>query len=75
MGDVNVVTVKVSKELKKKMKQVKLNWSEYIRKCIQKRIEEEKMRSASFRLDEVRARAKPVSTDELVSWISEDRKR
>ena len=75
MSQVNVITVKIPSELKKKMKQVKVNWSEYIRNSIQKKIEEQKLKSASARIDEVRARTKPVSTEELVSWIREDRAR
>jgi post-segregation antitoxin (ccd killing protein) len=75
MGQVNVITVKVPSELKKKMKQVKVNWSEYIRDSIQRKIEEQKMKAASAKLDEVRARVKLVPTEELVSWISEDRQR
>jgi len=31
MGDVDVITVKVPRELKKKMKQVDMNWSQFIR--------------------------------------------
>ena len=75
MGQVNVITVKVPSELKKKMKQVKVNWSEYIRDSIQRKIEEQKMKAASAKLDGVRARVKPVPTEELVSWIREDRER
>lgn len=75
MGKVNVITVKVSTELKRRMKQVKVNWSAYIRGAIQKRIEEQRLKDASAKLDEVRMRAKPVSTEELVSWIREDRER
>ena len=75
MEQVNVITVKVPSELKKKMKQVNVNWSEYVRDCIQKRIEAEKMKVASAKLDEIKARSKPVSTDELVAWIREDRER
>ena len=75
MSQVNVITVKIPSELKKKMKQVKVNWSEYIRNSIQKKIEEQKLKSASARIDEIRARTKPVSTEELVSWIREDRAR
>jgi post-segregation antitoxin (ccd killing protein) len=75
MGQVNVITVKVPSELKKKMKQVNVNWSEYIRESIQKKIEEQRMKAASAKLDEVRARVKPVSTEELMSWIREDRER
>jgi hypothetical protein len=75
MGQVNVITVKVPSELKRKMKQVKVNWSKYIRDSIQKKIEEQKMKDASAKLDKVRARVKPVPTQELVSWIREDRER
>lgn len=75
LGKVSAVTVKVSGELKEKMKRVKVNWSEYIRDAIQRKIEEQRMKAASVKIDEVRKRAKPVSTDELVSWIREDRER
>ena len=75
MGKVNVITVKVPIELKKKMKRVKVNWSEYIRSSIQKKIEEQRLKDASAKLDEVRKRAKPVPTEELVSWIREYRER
>jgi post-segregation antitoxin (ccd killing protein) len=75
MEHVDVITVKVPKELKKNMKQVKINWSEYIRECVQKKIDEQKMRAASAKLDEIRKRSKPVSTEEIVSWIREDRER
>jgi len=75
MGKANAITVKVSSELKEKMKQVKMNWSQYIREAIQKKIEEQKLKTASAKIDHVRMRAKPVPTDELVSWIREDRER
>jgi Arc/MetJ-type ribon-helix-helix transcriptional regulator len=75
MSQINVITVKIPSELKKKMKQIKVNWSEYIRDSIQKKIDEQKMKAASAKLDEVRARVKPVPTEELVSWIRESRER
>jgi len=75
MSQVNVITVKIPSELKKEMKQVKVNWSEFIRDSIQKKIEEQKIRAASTKIDEVRTRNKPVPTEELVSWIREDRER
>ncbi len=71
----NVITVKVPDDLKEKMSQVNINWSEYIRECVQKRIDEQKMKEASAKLDEIRSRAKPVSEDELLSWIKEGRER
>jgi len=75
MEQVKVITVRVPSELKKKMKQVKVNWSEYIRECVQKKIDEQKLRSASEKLDEIRKRTKPTSTQEIVTWIREDRER
>jgi hypothetical protein len=75
MEQVDIITVKVPCELKKKMKQVNVNWSEYIRESIKRKIDEQKLKDASAKLDEIRLRAKPVSTEELVSWIREDRER
>ena len=71
----SVITVKVPDQLKEKMKQVKVNWSEYIRECVQKKIDEQKKKAASVKLDEIRKRAKPASEEELLSWIREGRER
>lgn len=75
MSRVSVITVKIPRELKERMKEVHVNWSEYIRSTIAKKIEEDELRKASAKLDEIRAKAKPVPTNELVSWIREDRSR
>ena len=75
MEQPNVITVKIPTELKKEMKQVKVNWSQYIRECVQKKIDEQKILAASSKLDEIRKRTKPTSTEEIVSWIREDRER
>lgn len=75
IGKAAIVTVKVPNELKKKMKQVNVNWSEYIRDAIQKKLEKQKLKEASVKIDEIRQRAKPVPTDKLVSWIREDREK
>ncbi len=44
------ITVKVDEELKRKMKLVKVNWSEYIRESIQRRVELEDRKSAAEKL-------------------------
>ncbi|MGB9660282.1 MAG: CopG family transcriptional regulator [Nitrososphaerales archaeon] len=75
MSKTSVITVKIPKELKERMKEVDMNWSEYIRSTIMKKIEEHELKNASAKLDEIRAKAKPVSTSELISWIREDRSR
>lgn len=75
MGEEAVVTVRVPRELKEEMNRIKVNWSQYIRDSIQHKIDEQSMKEASAKLDEIRARSRPVPTDELVSWIKEDRER
>ena len=44
------VTVKVDEKLKKMMGRVKINWSEYIREAIRRRIELEERKAAAERL-------------------------
>jgi poly(3-hydroxyalkanoate) synthetase len=73
MGEVDVITVKVPKELKKSMKQIKINWSQYIRECVQEKVDEQKRRAASAKLDEIRKRSKPVTEEEILAWIREGR--
>jgi len=34
-----------------------------------------RIKEASDKLDEIRGRTKPVTTDELLKWIREDRER
>jgi ubiquinone biosynthesis protein UbiJ len=75
LPDISVITVKVPKSLKKKMKELDVNWSEYIRESIAVKIQERELKEVSTKLDQIRSKAKPVPTDELVSWIREDRKR
>lgn len=75
MGEVDVVTVKVPRELKKKMKQVDMNWSQFIRESIERKIDEQRIREASRKLDDIRGRSQQVPTKELASWIREDRER
>jgi hypothetical protein len=73
--DTAVITVKVTKKLKAQMKTIDENWSEYIRQCIQKRINQQGRREAFDKLAEIRKRTKPTTTEEIVQWIREDRER
>jgi len=50
------VTVKVDEKLKRTMSAVKINWSEYIREAIRRRVElEERRRAAEKLLEGLRA--------------------
>lgn len=75
MGGMASITVKLPKELRDNMRNLQINWSEYIREAILRRIEEEEVKAASATLDEVRQKAKPTSTSDIVRWIREDRGR
>jgi hypothetical protein len=71
-----VFTVKIPEKLKKEMKEIDdINWSEYVRECLQTKVNQRKMKAASDKLDEIRKRSKPTSTEEIVAWIREDRER
>ncbi|MFI5419331.1 MAG: hypothetical protein ACHQ1H_00040 [Nitrososphaerales archaeon] len=73
MSGNSVITVKIPKEMKKKMDEFKMNWSDYIRKSIESKIQETELRKASQKLDEIRSKSTSVSTKELVAWVREDR--
>ena len=68
-----VITVRVPKALKKDMQKIDVNWSQYIRECLQNKINEQKKREAFDKLDEIRKRSKPVTNEEILSWIREGR--
>lgn len=67
------ITVKIPEELKRNMDKIDINWSQYVRDCLQKKVDYEKRKAAFEKLDEIRKRSKPVSTEEIVQWIREDR--
>ncbi len=69
------VTIKVPIELKKRMKEVNINWSEYLRGVIEAKVREELANKSSQRLEGIQSRVKEISTEEIVKWIREDRQR
>ncbi|MEM0053626.1 MAG: hypothetical protein QXL89_05525 [Nitrososphaeria archaeon] len=40
-----IITVRVSEEIRKKMREININWSEFIRKAIEEKIYEEKRKN------------------------------
>lgn len=75
MSSMTTYSIKLPKKLREKMKEIDLDWPEFIRQAIKAKIEEEERRKASEKLDLIRAKAEKVSTDEIVSWLREDRQR
>jgi len=75
LGRLVNVSVKVPEEVRKLMRRVDVNWSEYLRKVIEAKVRMELAKEAVRRLDEIRGRAGKVPTEEVVRWIREDRER
>ena len=75
MGRLVNVSVKVPEEIRKLMRKVDVNWSEYLREAIETKIRAELAKDAARRLDEIRERTGKVPTEEIVRWIREDRER
>jgi len=75
LGKLVNVSVKVPEEIKRLMKKVNVNWSEYLRDAVETKIRMEMAKDAVRKLDEIRRRAGRVSTEEIVRWIREDRER
>lgn len=75
MGRLVNVSIKVPEEIRKLMRSVDVNWSEYLRDAIERKIRLEIAMNAAKELDEIRKRASKVPTEEIVKWIREDRER
>ena len=75
LGRLVNVSVKVPEEIRKLMKKVNVNWSEYLRGVIEDKVRLEISRDAMTKLDEIRKRARKVSTEEIVKWLREDREK
>jgi len=57
----HAVTVKIDKELRKKMSTLRINWSEYVRNAIRQKIELEERKAVGERLLEDLKRGKCVA--------------
>jgi len=75
LGELVNVSVKVPKELRELMRQMDVNWSEYLREAIKAKVRGELAKEASKKLDEIQAKAKKVPTEVLVKWLREERER
>jgi hypothetical protein len=71
--DFELITVKIPKSMKQDMKKIELNWSQYVRECLQEKIDEQKKKEAFEKLDQIRKRSKPVTNEETLAWIREGR--
>ncbi len=71
--EIEVINIKIPRTMKKDMKKIELNWSQYIRECLQDKIDEQKKKEAFEKLDQIRKRSKPATNEEVLAWIKEGR--
>lgn len=70
------ITVRIDDELRRKMREIKINWSEYIREAIRRRIELEERRKAAERLlSDLREGKRKVPSGFVNEVIREGRER
>jgi hypothetical protein len=58
-----VVSVRIPKELKEEMSKLDLDWAGYLRGVIEEKVKTERMRRASMVMDELREKTKGVKLD------------
>jgi hypothetical protein len=71
--EIDTITVKIPKTMKKEMSKIELNWSQYIRGCLQNKIDDQKKKEAFKKLDQIRKRSKPATNEEILTWIQQGR--
>lgn len=60
-----VVSIRVRKDLKKEMSSIDLDWAEYLRKAIEEKVKTERMKRACKIMDELREKTKGVKFDSV----------
>lgn len=58
-----VISIRVSKELKDEMRNLDVDWAEYLRSSIKERVRREKIRQACTEIDKVREKTVGVKFD------------
>ncbi|MGQ4892109.1 MAG: hypothetical protein ACP6IP_06430 [Candidatus Njordarchaeia archaeon] len=72
----DVVVIRIPNELKKEMKKIKINWSEYLREKIRERIRKEKLKQIWDEIEELKKLIPPSPTKDFSTRsIREDRER
>jgi len=60
-----VVSVRVPKDLKEEMSKLDIDWAEYLRRTIEDKVRVERMRRACRTIDELREKTKGVRFDSV----------
>lgn len=68
-----VISIRIPKELKKSMKEIEINWSEEIRKFIEKKVREYKRIKALEEIDAMLASLPKAERGTAKNYVREDR--
>lgn len=60
-----VVSIRVPKELREEMRRLDVNWAEYLRSSIEERVKRERVKRACREMDEVRDKTVGVKFDSV----------
>jgi hypothetical protein len=66
-----MLTVRIPRETKEEMENLKINWSKYIRESIQKKLIEARRELAFKEMDEIKQKipkSKQSMADEVIKW-------
>lgn len=72
MGKTSGLSIRIPKEVKEKMKDIDIDWPDYLRKVIENKIKEANRKKAAASMDRIRSKTKPGSFDSTRS-VREDR--
>ena len=76
IGMSDVFVIRIPKELKREMKKIKINWSEYLREKIKERIRRKRLKKIWGEIEELKKLIPPSpAKDFSVRSIREDRER
>ncbi len=68
-----VISIRIPRELKKSMKEIEINWSEEIRKFIEKKVREYKRVKALEEIDAMLANLPKAEKETAKNYVREDR--
>jgi len=68
-----VLGIRIPKRLKEELERLKINYSEEVRKYLEKRVREEKMKMLLEEIEKVRSKTKKIDENLSAKIIREDR--
>lgn len=68
-----IISIRVDKETKEKMKELKINWSEFIKEAIKDRILQEERKKLLDKVEQILEKTAPAANNTAATLIRNDR--